>query len=350
MTTLALAKVVAAKSLPLDRGGRFRSNVPDDAVDALYLRRDLLGDHRDELERKFDDAGLDELRRRNGADRDNVTERARSVDDADGLYIRHDREELLGLLIEFGLGHLVAEDEISLAEDVEFLLRKFAEAADSETGAGERLTHDELFGNTEKLADLAYLILVKILDGLDEAFETEILGQSADVVVGLDGLVTAYAGLGDIGENRTLAQELNLAELLGFLFENAHKLGTDDLAFEFRLDNAFRLVEEALLGVHADKIDAELALEHLLDLLTFVEAHIAVIDENAGELLADRLLEKNGADGAVDAAGHGEKHFLVADLSADRFDLFFDVFLGVEGFAYARQPFFFGFCHFFVPL
>ena len=197
--------MVAAKSLPLDCGGRLRSNVPDDAIDALYLRGDLLGDHRDELERKFDDACLDELRRRNGADRDNITERARSVDNADGLYIRHDREELLGLLIEFGLGHLVAEDEISLAEDVEFLLRKFAEAADSETWTRERLTHDELFGNAEKLADLAYLILIKILDGLDKTFETEILGQSADVVVSLDGLVTPYAGLCNIGENRTLA-------------------------------------------------------------------------------------------------------------------------------------------------
>ena len=71
-----------------------------------------------------------------------------------------------------------------------------------------------------------------------------------------------------------------------------------------------------------------------------------MIDENAGELFADRLLEQNRADRAVDAAGHGEKNFFVADLPADFFNLVFDVFLRVEGLSDLRQPFFFSFVHF----
>ena len=138
-TTIALAKVVAAKSLPLDGGRRLGGDIPDHAVDAFDLGGDLLGDHGNELERKFDDSRLDELRRRNGADRDDVTERARSVDHSDGLDVRHYREELLGLLVELGLGHLVAEDEIGLAEDVELLLRELAEAAEYLHSRGKKM-------------------------------------------------------------------------------------------------------------------------------------------------------------------------------------------------------------------
>jgi len=39
--------------------------------------------------------------------------------------------------------------------------------------------------------------------------------------------------------------------------------------------------EKALLGVDLHQVDAELALEDLLDLLGLVEAHAAVVDEHA---------------------------------------------------------------------
>jgi hypothetical protein len=43
-----------------------------------------------------------------------------------------------------------------------------------------------------------------------------------------------------------------------------------------------------------------------------------VVDEHAGELVADRLVHERGGDRGVDAAGEPADHPLVADLLADR--------------------------------
>ena len=112
-----------------------------------------------------------------------------------------------------------------------------------------------------------------------------------------------------------------------------------------RIRYALRLFEEALLGVDLDEVDAELALEYLLYFLGFVEAHAAVVDEHARELLADRLVQENRADGRIDAARHREKHLLVADLLADRLDFVIDVFLRVKGLSDLRETLFFCLIH-----
>ena len=240
--------------------------------------------------------------------------------------------------------HLVAEDEVRLAEDVELLLRELADAADREAGSRERLAHDHLLGEAEKLADLADLVLVEVLDGLDEALEENVLGKAADVVVGLHRLVAADARFDDVGVDRALAEELDVAVLLlevaRSVGEDLDELAADDLALLLGVRFALRLVEEALLAVERDEVDAELALEDLLDHLAFVEAHAAVVDEDADELLADGLVEKRRADGRVNAAGKREQDLLVADLLLDRLDLLLDVLLRVEGLADAGKALF----------
>ena len=116
-------------------------------------------------------------------------------------------------------------------------------------------------------------------------------------MVRLHGLVAAHAGLDDVGIDRALAEELDASELLGLLLEHADELAADALALQLRIGDALRLLQEARLGVDLDEVDAELALEDLLDLLRLVEAHAAVIDKHAGEVLADRLVQQHGADG-----------------------------------------------------
>ena len=46
-------------------------------------------------------------------------------------------------------------------------------------------------------------------------------------------------------------------------------------------------------------------------------AHQAVIDEDAGELVADRLVDQHRGDGRIDAAGQPADHPALADLRAD---------------------------------
>ena len=58
----------------------------------------------------------------------------------------------------------------------------------------------------------------------------------------------------------------------------------------------------------------EVAAERLDDLLRLVLAQQAVVDEDAGELVADRLVDEQRRDGGVDAARERAEHALAADL------------------------------------
>ena len=60
------------------------------------------------------------------------------------------------------------------------------------------------------------------------------------------------------------------------------------------------------------------------DLLALVLAHQAVVDEHAGELIADRAVHEQRRDRGVDAAGEPADHAALADLLADARDLLLD--------------------------
>ena len=64
--------------------------------------------------------------------------------------------------------------------------------------------------------------------------------------------------------------------------------------------------------------DAGRGHEVPLDLLGLALAQQAVVDEDAGQLVADRALDQGGGDRRVDAAGQPADRPLVADLAADR--------------------------------
>ena len=74
----------------------------------------------------------------------------------------------------------------------------------------------------------------------------------------------------------------------------------------------------ALVGV--DQRDVVVVAEEGDDLLGLALAHQAGVDEDAGELVADRLVDQDGGDGGVDAAGEAADDAGVADLGADRCD------------------------------
>ena len=61
---------------------------------------------------------------------------------------------------------------------------------------------------------------------------------------------------------------------------------------------------------------AHVLRERLHHLVALAEAQQAVIDEHAGELVADRAMQQRGDDGGIDAAGQAEQHLVAADLLA----------------------------------
>jgi hypothetical protein len=173
-------------------------------------------------------------------------------------------------------------------------------------GPGEGLAPHEALGQPELGADGADLVLEQRPQRLDE-LEVQVVGQPADVVVGLDRRrARAAARLDDVGVQRPLDEELRallaLGELERLLLEDPDELRADDLALGLGLRDPAQLVEEAVLGVHRDERDLEVVAERAHDLLALVLAHHPVVDEDARELVADRAVDEQRRHGGVHAA------------------------------------------------
>ena len=67
--------------------------------------------------------------------------------------------------------------------------------------------------------------------------------------------------------------------------------------------DAGQRTEEMLLGIHVHERNVVAVAKQRHDLLGFAEPQQAVVDEDAGELLADRLVDQHRRHREVDAAG-----------------------------------------------
>ena len=83
-------------------------------------------------------------------------------------------------------------------------------------------------------------------------------------------------------------------------------------------------VEEAVLCLHVHERHAETVAERVHHLRRLVLAQQAVVDEDAGELVADRLVYEQRRDGAVDAARQRAEDPVASDARADPLDLLLD--------------------------
>ena len=108
------------------------------------------------------------------------------------------------------------------------------------------------------------------------------------------------------------------------LLEHADELLADDRALLLGLGHAREPREEPLARVDVDERDVEVVAERLDHLLGLVLAQEAVVDEHAGELVADRLVDEERRDRGVDASGQPADDPLGADLGADPLDLLLD--------------------------
>ena len=92
--------------------------------------------------------------------------------------------------------------------------------------------------------------------------------------------------LDHIRVERALREEVHRAHRAGLLLEHVDELRADRLALLLRVGHSGKTGEEALGGVDVDKVEAEVALEDGADALRFLAAQQAVVDEDAGQLVA----------------------------------------------------------------
>ena len=162
--------------------------------------------------------------------------------DADAVHIGQSRIILADLLIKAGLGDLLAPDGVGILHDGDLFGGHFADDADAQTGAGERLAADQILGQTQLTASLTDFVLEQVAQRLHQLLEVHGVGQTADVVVALDdGGLTAQTALDDIGVDGALCEEIDLADLLCLFLKDADELLADDLALALRLGDTGQL-------------------------------------------------------------------------------------------------------------
>ena len=109
-------------------------------------------------------------------------------------------------------------------------------------------------------------------------------------------------------------------QLLRLFLEHFDEEPADRLALPFRIDLALQRADEHVGSVHMDQRQIVVLAEHCDDFCRLVLPHQAVVDEDAGELVADRLVDQDSGHRRVDAARKRTDHLAVADLLADRFN------------------------------
>jgi hypothetical protein len=99
-----------------------------------------------------------------------------------------------------------------------------------------------------------------------------------------------------------LGKEVDLTDFLSFFVEHFDEQPADGLALFLGVGDATKPGKEARAGIDGDKRDVVMAAKELHHLARLVLAQQTVIDEDAGELIADRLVDQERRDGRVDAA------------------------------------------------
>ncbi len=193
----------------------------------------------------------------------------------------------------------------------------------------------------ELLADPAYLVLEQRPQRLDER-ELQVVRQSADIVVALDvRRAGAAAGLDHVRVERALHEEVDAAPV-----SPASATTSRAAASKTRMNSRPMILRfssgsitpasarEEPVGAPRPRsaVTPVAATKSRSTCSRLAEPQQPMVDEHAGELVADRPLHERRGDRGVDPAGQPADHPLAADLGADsRHLLVDDVGLGPLG-------------------
>ena len=163
---------------------------------------------------------------------------------------------------------------------------------------------DENFRQAEFAAERAHLILEEFAQRLDK-LHLHPRRQAADIVMRLDRDTRAALerdAFDHVGIERALREKVRRAtaiggDLLRLFVEDIDEQLADDLALLFRLLNAIERFQERLARIDMDERDVVMAAKQRDDLLGLALAQQPMIDEDAGEPVADRLMDQQRGDG-----------------------------------------------------
>src|SRR5438874_7858413 len=97
------------------------------------------------------------------------------------------------------------------------------------------------------------------------------------------------------------------------------ELITNNFAFLLRIGHSAQEAEKAFGGVSVFESHVKIFLEDPLHDFFFTSAEQSVIDEDAGQLIANRFVQQGRDHRGIDSAAEAKYHLIVADLSPDTF-------------------------------
>ena len=175
-------------------------------------------------------------------------------------------------------------------------------------------------GKPEHAPELAHFVLEEHAQRLDQR-EIHLFGQAADVVVRFDlvaGLALRRLRFDDVGIERALHEVLDAGNLRRFFFEDGDELVADRDALLLRDRRLPRAcARKRSRASTAITLRCSTSRNAASTSAGLVLAQQAVIDEDAGQLLADRARDQRRRDGRIDAAGERADHLVAADIARE---------------------------------
>ncbi len=124
-------------------------------------------------------------------------------------------------------------------------------------------------------------------------------------------------GFNHIRVEGPLRQELGIADLLLRFFEDFDEGIADNHALLFGLGYPGQAAQENIGGILVVELDIEIFAEDVADAVALIGPEESVIDEDAGQLIADGFMEQYGRHAGIHPAGEAQDDMLLADLSAN---------------------------------
>ena len=160
------------------------------------------------------------------------------------------------------------------------------------------MAEHHLARQAERQAKLAYFVLEQFAQRLQQ-LQVQAVRQSAHVVVRLDRdclLGLRARGLDDVRVYGALREPLCILDGLRLFLEDIDKQLANDLALLLRIRDALERLEHVRARIDVDDLHLQVLPEGVHHLPRFVVPQQAVVDEDAGELLADGLVDQRGGD------------------------------------------------------
>ena len=111
-----------------------------------------------------------------------------------------------------------------------------------------------------------------------------------------------------------MCQEGSAANILGLLLEDIDERGADNLALLLRILDAGKRAQKKLTRVPVHQRDVVVIAKQIDHLFRLIETQQAMVDKDAGQLLANRLVQQYRDDRGIDAARQPADHPTLANL------------------------------------